>query len=318
VTNTATVSGGGESNTANNVASDMTTISAGIQPPVITAQPADTFVCSGQPAVFSVTATGSGLTYQWRRNGADIPGATGSSYNIASTATGHAGTYSVVVRNSAGSVTSSNATLTVNRAVTITTQPASLTRAPGQSASFSVGATGTSVRYQWRGPDGGNIPGATSSTYAIPSVTSANAGPYYAVVYNGCGQMNSSTAVLTVTAADPGNNAYFNVQSIPTTMKAGQPYSVAIRFTNSGSSTWTRAGGYKLTSQRPQGNMTWGLSIVDIPPTLIQVLPNGVAAFNFTVTAPSTPGTYTFEWRMTQNGVGFGDFSPALSVSVTP
>jgi hypothetical protein len=123
--------------------------------------------------------------------------------------------------------------------------------------------------------------------------------------------------MLTVSLANPANNARFDIQNVPTTMTAGQSYNIAIRMTNTGTSTWTKANGYKLLPQRPQGNSMWGVSSVDLPASLTQVSPNGVAIFNFAVTAPSTPGSYVFEWRMAQNGVGFGDFSPALPVTVT-
>jgi hypothetical protein len=86
--------------------------------PSITAQPADQSVTSGQSASFSVTATGTApLTYQWQRNAVTITGATNNSYALSSTAVADSGAkFSVVVSNSAGSVTSSAATLTVTAA----------------------------------------------------------------------------------------------------------------------------------------------------------------------------------------------------------
>ncbi len=69
----------------------------------------------GDPVTFTVVASGTApLSYQWRKNGTNIGGATGSSYDIASAAPGDAGTYDVVVTNSCGSVDSNDATLTVN------------------------------------------------------------------------------------------------------------------------------------------------------------------------------------------------------------
>ena len=101
-------------------------------------------------------------------------------------------------------------------------------------------------------------------------------------------------------------------------MTAGQSYDVAIRMRNSGASTWMAAGGYKLLAQRPQGGTQWGIGAVDLPASLTSVLPNGEAIFTFRVTAPSTPGGYTFEWQMAHNGLGFGDFSPATPITVVP
>ncbi len=82
--------------------------------PAIVNQPQSISVNAGQPASFSVTASGTApLTYQWRKNGSNISGATLSSYSIAITAANDAGNYSVVVTNGAGTTTSNNAVLTV-------------------------------------------------------------------------------------------------------------------------------------------------------------------------------------------------------------
>ncbi|HEY9007918.1 MAG TPA: PQQ-dependent sugar dehydrogenase [Ohtaekwangia sp.] len=82
--------------------------------PAIVTQPANVTVSAGQPATFSVTATGTApLSYQWQKNNVNIAGATASSYTIASTQASDAGAYRVIVSNSAGSVTSNAAQLTV-------------------------------------------------------------------------------------------------------------------------------------------------------------------------------------------------------------
>jgi hypothetical protein len=84
-------------------------------PPSITTQPANQTVTVGQTATFSVVAAGSTpLSYQWRKNGVNISGATSSSYTTPPTVSGDNGAlFSVVVNNAFGSVTSANATLTV-------------------------------------------------------------------------------------------------------------------------------------------------------------------------------------------------------------
>jgi len=93
--------------------------------------------------MFSVTATGTPApTYQWNQNGAPIAGATGSSYTISSAQSSSNGAqFMVTVANSAGSVNSNAATLTVNSAPTITTQPVNVTVVAGSAAMFSVTAT---------------------------------------------------------------------------------------------------------------------------------------------------------------------------------
>jgi hypothetical protein len=80
----------------------------------ITTQPVSQSVCSGSNVTFNVTATGTGITYQWRKAGVNIAGATASTYTITNVATGDAGVYDVIVTGSCGSLTSNPATLTVN------------------------------------------------------------------------------------------------------------------------------------------------------------------------------------------------------------
>ncbi|HEX7896911.1 MAG TPA: DNRLRE domain-containing protein [Planctomycetota bacterium] len=78
--------------------------------PTITTQPQSQTITQGQTATFTVAASGA-TSYQWKLNGVDIPGATSASHTAST-----AGTYTVVVTNASGSVTSSPATLTVNPA----------------------------------------------------------------------------------------------------------------------------------------------------------------------------------------------------------
>lgn len=287
-----------------------------VKPPIITASPFSQTVCGGQSVSMSVTATGSSLAYQWHKNGAALSGATSSVLTFSPVAASHAGNYNVVVKNSAGSATSAVAMLSVGDAITITGQPVSIVRTLGQSATFSVAATGSNIRYQWRGKDGGNIEGATGNSYTIPSVTAADAGSYYVVVFSGCGIVNSAPVTLTVTDTASGNDARFDAQSLPQTMTPGQTYEVAVRFTNVGKTAWKSAEGYRLMSQAPQGNTRWGVASVELPASLVQVAVNGVAVFSFKVTVPTSPGTYTFQWSMTKNGVSFGQLSAPVHVAV--
>jgi serine protease len=84
-------------------------------PPIIVSAPQSVTVVEGQAASFSVSAAGApNLTYQWRRNGVDIPGANGSSYTTLALGLAESGTrYSVTVSNPLGTVTSSEAVVTV-------------------------------------------------------------------------------------------------------------------------------------------------------------------------------------------------------------
>ncbi len=89
----------------------------GTQPgtaPTITSQPSNVSVNAGSNASFSVTASGSGLSYQWFKDATAISGAINNNFTINSVTTADAGDYHVVVTNAEGSVTSSIATLSIN------------------------------------------------------------------------------------------------------------------------------------------------------------------------------------------------------------
>jgi hypothetical protein len=188
------------SNPAGSVTSDTAQLTLRLDAPTIIQQPQDLTVRSGSTASFSVIATGSTpLSYQWRKNGVNISGATNASYNIPFASDDDAGAYSVVISNSVGSVTSSSATLTIAAvAPTITNPPQSQTINQGSPATFSVTATGTSpMTYQWR-KDGVNISGATNNSYVISSAATTNVGAYSVVVTNSAGNAISSSASLVV------------------------------------------------------------------------------------------------------------------------
>src|SRR5213075_1422776 len=169
------------SNSAGTVTSNAATltVNAAAVGPTITTQPVSQTVTAGQAATFKVVAAGTApLSYQWQKNGANISGATSASYvTPATTSSDNGATFDVVVSNSAGTVTSNTATLTVNAAAvgpTITTQPVSQTVTAGQTATFTVVAAGTApLSYQWQ-KNGANISGATSASYVTPATTSSD------------------------------------------------------------------------------------------------------------------------------------------------
>jgi hypothetical protein len=197
------------SNTAGTVTSSAATLTVNPAPvaPTITTQPGNQTVTAGQTATFTVVAAGTApLGYQWQKNGANIAGATSTSYTTPVTTTGDSGTsFAVVVSNTAGTVTSAAATLTVNPAPvapTITTQPGNQTVTAGQTATFTVVAAGTApLSYQWQ-KNGVNIAGATSTSYTTPVTTTGDSGASFAVVVsNTAGTVTSAAATLTVNPA---------------------------------------------------------------------------------------------------------------------
>jgi hypothetical protein len=169
-------------------------------PPSITLQPASRSVNAGSSVTFSVSATGGSLLYQWKKNGVDISGATSSSFTIGATQNSNGGTFTVTVSNSAGSITSAVATLSIisNGFPSITNHPTSQGVVVGSSATFSVTATGTTpLSYQWRKGDT-NLGGATNSSVTIPSVRTSDAGGYTVLINNGSGSVTSEVAVLSI------------------------------------------------------------------------------------------------------------------------
>lgn len=166
---------------------------------------------------------------------------------------------------------------------------------------------------------GETVPPGASRTFTFTATAPATAG-----VYNFQWRMRRRSAPVAsfgdfttnvpVNVID-GNNAGFFEQSIPTMMGAGTKYEVLIRYYNTGSRPWT-FDLYRLISQNPYNNTTWGLSSVQMG-TTETINPGGLKQWYFKVQAPSTPGTYNMQWRMRRLGVeDFGDLTPNVAVVV--
>ncbi|MDB5106241.1 MAG: repeat-containing protein [Fibrobacteres bacterium] len=182
--------------------------------PSLTRQPASVSVLDGDAASFSVTAAGSlSLTYQWRRNGTNIAGATGFAYTTpALNLSNNGNAYSVVVTNAAGSATSSNAVLTVAaRPAGFTVHPAPISIFEGQSAVYSVVAVGTApLTLQWR-RNGVNIAGATGSSYTTPPASLTDSGANFScVATNASGTVPSFNALLAVKTIPPAITSFLS------------------------------------------------------------------------------------------------------------
>ncbi len=173
--------------------------------PVITVAPQDTTVQEGEPARFSVTATGSSLFYTWRMGGQAL-GADGPELVLpAATLAQDGATVTVTVLNPAGSVQASArlGVTPIPLAPAITSQPKPLRLLQGEAASLSVVATGTgALSYQWY-HDGVAIDGATADTLDLPAARAADAGTYHAVIRNAVGQLASADALVTVALQRP-------------------------------------------------------------------------------------------------------------------
>ncbi|HZR19361.1 MAG TPA: immunoglobulin domain-containing protein [Verrucomicrobiae bacterium] len=186
-------------------ASATLTVNAAATAPTISQQPLSLTVSNGASADFSVTAGGSApLGYLWRKDGNGLAGATTSAYHLASVTTNDAGAYTVVITNSAGSITSDVATLTVLLPPSILTPPQNTTVSSGNTATFTVAASGSPpLTYQWKF-NGTNIASATTTSLSITNAQVANQGDYTVVVSNAVAAITSAPGHLTVQAAQTG------------------------------------------------------------------------------------------------------------------
>lgn len=194
-----------------------------VEKPSIGKQPQNVSVKAGEQATFTVAATGTDLKYQWqidRNDGkgfADIAGADRASYTTSAVDKNCNGyKYQCVIRNSAGSVTTGTATLTVTEDVTppvqptvkkpgISKQPQNVSVKAGEQATFTVKATGTDLTYQWQinrnnGKGFVDITGADKASYTTGVADMlCNGYKYQCVISNSAGSVTTNAATLTVT-----------------------------------------------------------------------------------------------------------------------
>lgn len=170
--------------------------------PVITTEPISQGVCTGAAVTFSVVASGSGITYQWKKGGIDITGATSSTYSIPSAAISNNGSFTCYITNGICSTTSASATLNVSFLPSITTQPTNKTVCESGSASFLVIASGSSITYQWT-HDTINISGATLNSYTINNANTSNGGVYRCTISSGSCSIKTNSVSLTVNPTPP-------------------------------------------------------------------------------------------------------------------
>jgi Lysophospholipase L1 and related esterases len=259
-------------------------------PPTISAQPQSRTNVAGTVATFSAAASGSApFTYQWLFNGGNISGATDATLTLNNVQPADAGNYSVVVTNSAGSVTSALALLTVWLPPVITAQPLSRTNVGGSLAAFSVAATGTTpLSYQWQF-NGAAIAGATAANLTIGSVQSTDAGNYSVVVANSAGSITSAVAVLTVwvppsiaSQAQSRTNVVGTSAGFAVSVSGTAPFSYQWRYNGAnvaGATTGTLtignvqisdAGNYSVIITNVAGSVTSGVAVLTVlvPPAI--------------------------------------------------
>jgi len=283
-------------------------------PPVITTQPSNQTVNSGQTATFSVVATGTSLSYQWKQGTTSISGATAAGYTTpATTAIDNGSQFEVTVSNPGGSVTSNAATLSVNSKPLITMQPANQSVTVGATATFTVTAAGTApLSYQWQ-KGSTNIYGATSASYTTPATALTDNGSQFdVVVSNSLGNATSTQATLTVTqtaaAVDVVTYQYDNGRD-----GANQAETTLIP-ANVNSATFGKLGLYSVDG------------LVDGQPLyLSQVTVPGKGTHNILYVVTEHDSVYAFDadsgailWKVSLLGAGESTSDPRGCSQVTP
>ncbi len=307
----------------NSSCSVMKTVQTFFRPlPVITMPPANQTVIVGNTGVnFSVAVTSAAaLTYQWKRSGTVISGATSATYTIPTAiTTAHAGTYTCVVTSSAGSVTSTGAVLTVITPITITKQPVFQAVLPGKPATFSVTATGTSPVYKWfKGTSTTPIPGATTSTYKISAIGPTDPEDYHVEVSNFAGSVPSNNAHLylvgaAATVLTPPDSTVFALGQSPSTL------SVTVNSESPPVQQWlkngasvagatsttltiptvklTDSGKYSFKISNPAGGMTSAVAEVAVIDQLSTKTFIIAQTKSVTMTAIATGNGLTYKWK---------------------
>ncbi len=216
------------------------------------------------------------------------------------------------------------------------------TMAPGQTLAVSVTmantgtTTWTAAGHYWLGsqdPQDNRVWGINravlASTDAIAPqqqktfnfnitapLTSGSYAFQWRMLVEGVAWFGSYTPIYLIQVGASGDQAYWVSQTVPSSLGVGEVHSISITMSNTGSSTWTTAAGYKLGTQNPQDNVTWGLARAGLPGSA-SIAPGQQVTFAFNITAPSSPGTYNLELRMLREGTAwFGDFSPNVAVTV--
>lgn len=185
--------------------SDLVTLTV-LTAPLITRHPTNQIVASNGVARFSVEAVGVGvLSYQWKRNGEALPGATGATLAVDTVTLGSEGDYTVQVTDANGSVESAPARLSVAIPPVFIVQPLSQTVNVGDTVTLTVTVSGNPppFSFEWRRGFvvlASNVVESATDSLTIPNVQTTNAGQYRVICRNAAlpsGRI-SATATLTV------------------------------------------------------------------------------------------------------------------------
>jgi hypothetical protein len=331
--------------------------------PSVLTSPVSQTVVSGSSVTFTASASGfPAPTVQWQQstngtNYSNITGATSGTYTISAAATSQNNyRYRAVFTNSVGSATTAVATLTVQSAPAVTTNPANATVNAGQNATFTAAATGNPTpTVQWQvstdgGATFGNVAGATGTTLTLTGTTAGQNGSIYQAVFtNSVGTATTNRATLTVRYApavsgSPTSQTVTAGQSVTFTAAAtGNPTPTVQwqRSTNGGSSFSTISGAtgttYTVTGTtlslngyqyRAVFTNSVGSATTSAATLTVQAAPavttnpssstvNAGQTATFTAAATGNPAV-TVQWQVsTDGGATFADLSGATATTLS-
>jgi hypothetical protein len=269
---------------------------------IITQQPSDTTVCSGSDITFTVTATSSDpLTYQWRKNGGNISGATDPAYTITGVKSSDAADYDVVISGtpsnfSCPDVTSAPATLTVNTSSTI-----SLSSAPETTSQIvCINNSITNITYNISGS------GTGATITGLPAGVGGNYSSTTNIFTISGKPTESGSFNYTVTTKGPCNNP-----SLSGTITVN-PNSTITLTSGFGTNTQTTCAGTAITDITYDVTGATGATITGLPSSLTGSYSSGVVTISGTPTASGT-----INYTVTPTG-GCGNASATGTITVSP
>jgi uncharacterized protein (DUF736 family) len=334
-----------------------------IEATVITTQPKSVSVHAGGTAKFSVGATGANLTYQWQCRNAGVSAWTTlkttsptlTAANVPESIYGRQ--YRCIVTGDGGSVISDIATLIVKPAVSITTQPKSVTVSAGGTAKFTIAATGSSLTYQWQCRNA-DVSAWTTLKTATATLTvsnvpeSINGRQYRCIVKSGDTSVTSSVVTLTVTS---GSVTKITTQPKSQTAGAGSTVKFTVAATgnnlsyqwqcrNAGVSAWTTlktatatltvsnvpasisGRQYRCTVKGTNGSVISNIATLTVvAATKITTQPKSAtvkAGGTATFTIAATGKNLKYQWQCAESGttkwVNLKTATPKLTVSKVP
>ncbi|HWX18988.1 MAG TPA: immunoglobulin domain-containing protein [Candidatus Binatia bacterium] len=331
------------SNAVAAVTSSVASLTVLLVSPGIAVQPASLSVVAGTQADLSVVASGTlPLSYQWQRDGTNVVdggtilGAGSSALRLSDVQTNQAGDYRAVASNSAGTVTSQVARLTVTlapAAPTVLSQPVAQVVATGGNAAFNVTAMGTSpLNYQWRCngtnlAEGGQFSGTVEPALNIANAQPGNGGAYSVVVANPYGAVTSQVAALAVQLSQPrsvdllvlinsrsGRYPDFQHYLQPYLDNFGCPYTVLDIATNSLGPEVSNHAVIIIGHSQLDTNLTCLGSAAQS--NIATAVSNGVGLINFDNNLAGSGNQPRYQFVQQIFGFGYGTTTPVLNVTL--